>query len=488
MSDLPVASIYGGVVCVFAVVALVYVRLLEGKRNRHSTRVEKIDEPTIDTNTVRGQLPLKASLPEPQQPATPPHPDRPRLSFEIADEQARGIDVEFQKSESRLNIVVTSNASGEVTDFTLLADEPLRWSVKLARFERSADFQDFTPVTLASVPHRLFHDHPERVGFLHYRQGILCFSGFTESGNQVTVAFRTPGLWQIPLRTRVGVFEKEHALCIRWVASNVTIPDPCACSDAEAQRGKDSVTQASRDVKEQPNWRGHQARFESLKGSIDATWTYYTRDGDVSWYITSNKGTSIRDKQAFEAEATAAGNDLSRLPNPPQMFVLPEDASGLDRWMNALHLLVDSKNDIEISGFAFDRRRTVGGGIDDLVEASKVACARLAAGDLSRPAQVRQSRCFHLSGFVELLDKTINVAVEAGYTETARSTVDRTTEHIADWISYRFGPAQRRLWLTGPPYPQAYSAVPAESMADWQVSAGRLMRLRDLAQQWCDEP
>ena len=139
-------------------------------------------------------------------------------------------------------------------------------------------------------------------------------------------------------------------------------------------------------VEPPPDWRSHESRFAKLNGSIYALWTYYTEDGSVSWNIVTNQGSSARDRQAFEAEATAAATDLAKIQLPSHGFTPTQDASAVERWLNALHVLVDPKSDFEMTGVS-EGKRTVGGTIEDLVEASKVACARLATGDISPPGR-----------------------------------------------------------------------------------------------------
>lgn len=232
-------------------------------------------------------------------------------------------------------------------------------------------------------------------------------------------------------------------------------------------------------------WRAHEARFAQLTGDLYALWTYVTETGEASWHVHRADGASMRDLQAFEAEAVAAAGSVAQLrKEAPRKF--KNAAPGVDTWLNVVGALVEPKSDLEMTG-SLAGRRHVGGTIDNVVEASRIACARLAAGGLEPSPRTRQLRCYELTRHIERLDEEINLAVSKAYAECFRRSVEGTTLDAADWLSLQFGPAQRRLFLTAPPFPQVYTAVPAAYAAEWQVAVGRLMHLRDLAQKHCDE-
>jgi hypothetical protein len=234
-------------------------------------------------------------------------------------------------------------------------------------------------------------------------------------------------------------------------------------------------------------WRTHEVRFESAKGTVYAIWNYFTESGDISWEIRRNDGATERDRQAFEAEAIAAADDLKKHANFPQAqrFSMPSGASAVDIWLNALAALVDPKSDWTTEG-SFEGRRRVGGTVEDLGEASVVACKRLSASDTQPSKRFMETRCFNATKLVSDLDAEINAAVDAGYDERQRQSVEAMMQHIGDWLSLHFGPHQRSLFFSAPPYPQTYSSVPDQYMAEWQVAVGRQMYLRELATKWCD--
>ncbi|MCC7181868.1 MAG: hypothetical protein IT177_26050 [Acidobacteria bacterium] len=201
-------------------------------------------------------------------------------------------------------------------------------------------------------------------------------------------------------------------------------------------------------------WRTHEARFERLTGDLYAIWSYLTESGQVFWGIHKGEaGATTRELQAFEAEAAAAAADIAKMGDAaPQKFKML-NASAVDTWLNTVGALVDPKTDFEGNGI-LEGRRTLSGPIENLIEASRIACARLGAGAVQLSPRARQSRCFELTRLIKNLDAEINLAVDNGYAEQNRKSIEGWIQEAGDWLSLQFGPEQRQLFLTAPPYPR----------------------------------
>jgi hypothetical protein len=126
-------------------------------------------------------------------------------------------------------------------------------------------------------------------------------------------------------------------------------------------------------------WRDCETRFSLVDGEVEAIWCHYPATGLVKWsvYPRPDYG-SARTVQRFLSEASSAGLVLRRMGSPPAKFPVDESTDPVDRWLGAVAAIVDSGTRMHGSGRDEDGDHETGY-LHKLVDASKVACASLAA-------------------------------------------------------------------------------------------------------------
>src|SRR5262249_21132027 len=120
-------------------------------------------------------------------------------------------------------------------------------------------------------------------------------------------------------------------------------------------------------------------------------WTSY-ESGVVEWSVYPRAGDEKRTVERFLNEARIAGRKLAGL-NVPRKFPAATFTDDADNWLNVVAALVHPGQDFSASGID-ERGRSEGGAIEKLVDASQIACARLAsdaqAGKTAPVAQVER--------------------------------------------------------------------------------------------------
>jgi HNH endonuclease len=125
------------------------------------------------------------------------------------------------------------------------------------------------------------------------------------------------------------------------------------------------------------DWHQLEDRFRRIPGEAQAIWEHY-ESGAVEWSVYARTGDEKRIVDRFVSEARIAGRKAASL-NVPRKFPgvpFPDDA---DNWLNVVAALVHPGTDITGSGYDAKRGRSESGAIEKLVDASQVACARLAS-------------------------------------------------------------------------------------------------------------
>lgn len=228
-------------------------------------------------------------------------------------------------------------------------------------------------------------------------------------------------------------------------------------------------------------WRAQGARFGALSGEVYTGWMVAAEEGTVEWSLhTLDPVVDARIVDKFRSEATSAGTRLMQMPDPPRRFQV-EATDPEDMWLNAVLELVKPGDPPNGSGSEFGKVTQVYGMLNNVVDASKVACAALAA---RRPpdARLRAARLsLYVGRLADRLDTELNQAVESKFSPEAQDRLDYTRSHIAGELTAMVGPTERRLFLTAPPHAQLFSAVPSTHGADWQKVAGQIFYLRELA-------
>ena len=137
-------------------------------------------------------------------------------------------------------------------------------------------------------------------------------------------------------------------------------------------------------------WHEQEERFAKIPGEVEAHWAEYSATGLVKWNIQhqtdrgrrgSRTGT-VRDRQLFQSEAEAAGMMVRRMGDAMPAKLTGQAATDpADDWLNAVIALAHPGNAITGSGSdgIGELGLHKGGIINNAIEASKVACARLAA-------------------------------------------------------------------------------------------------------------
>ena len=149
-----------------------------------------------------------------------------------------------------------------------------------------------------------------------------------------------------------------------------------AFKQLEAAIGAQARAEAAPTAQE---WGELEGRFERISGEVDGIWSHYPDTGLVKWSVHPRSGEGTpRDVQRFLAEAKTAGLAIRRMPTAPGKFHMAPEADPADVWLNAVAAIVDPATSMRGSGRDEDGDHTTGY-IDKVVEASKVACARLAA-------------------------------------------------------------------------------------------------------------
>ena len=122
-------------------------------------------------------------------------------------------------------------------------------------------------------------------------------------------------------------------------------------------------------------WREAEQRFDRINGEVQAIWQLYN-DGHVEWTVYARDDRDRRRFERFLSEARRLGRVVSRLPLA-RKFPSASFTDDADHWINIVGAIVDPSS---TTGDGRNQRGTYeSGGIDDLVDASKVACGRLAS-------------------------------------------------------------------------------------------------------------
>lgn len=242
-------------------------------------------------------------------------------------------------------------------------------------------------------------------------------------------------------------------------------------------------------------WPQLEQRFAELEGEVDAGWSYNTVTGELAWTLSQRlEGGAIaamregrhlsRIKERFDALASEAGRNLSRLASRPTKFGgLAGDISARDLWLNAVLALVDHSR--EIGGTSRSRdQRGVSGWLSSAVDASRLACARLAAGDVPDGREVNRRRASELSGMISNYDELLNAAIKVRFDDDSRARIDQHAQQIGDALAVWGGPAQRALFFSAMPHPQVFSGLPAAHAGYWQKHVGQMQHLRTVAADW----
>ena len=128
-------------------------------------------------------------------------------------------------------------------------------------------------------------------------------------------------------------------------------------------------------------WRDLEGRFSLIYGESQANWIQYEDTGEVVWTVQPVGVQEERRLECFLSEAKVAGRLLRQIARVPTKFptiIIPADTA--DDWLNVVAGLVHPDAHIDKgSGYNPSRGRFTAGEIRNLVEGSKVACARLAA-------------------------------------------------------------------------------------------------------------
>ena len=122
-------------------------------------------------------------------------------------------------------------------------------------------------------------------------------------------------------------------------------------------------------------WRKAEQRFDLINGEVEALWQLYG-DGHVEWNVHARDDRDHRRVERFLSEARVLGRVVYGLPLA-RKFPSASFTDDVDHWLNVVATIVQPS---PMTGDGTNERGTyVSGGIDDLVDASKVACVRLAS-------------------------------------------------------------------------------------------------------------
>jgi hypothetical protein len=156
----------------------------------------------------------------------------------------------------------------------------------------------------------------------------------------------------------------------------------CAMAYAIWSDSRKTATPTSVAAPQASDWEDLERRFALIPGEVDALWHYYPATNVVKWFWYPAKAGGVRDVQRFESEAKTGGAMLARLPAAPARYQPAENADAADRWLNAVAVLVDPATSFRGSGRDEDGEHETRY-LSRAVDASKVACARLAADSRS---------------------------------------------------------------------------------------------------------
>ena len=146
-------------------------------------------------------------------------------------------------------------------------------------------------------------------------------------------------------------------------------------ADAEVEAESKPSPPSSEDY-----WREAEQRFDRINGEVQAMWNLF-EGGHVEWIVYARDDRNGRRVERFLGEARRLGHVVSRLSLarkfPSALFT--DDA---DHWLNIIGAIVKPSS---IAGDGIDQRgKYEWGEIDDLVDASKVSCIKLASVVSSR--------------------------------------------------------------------------------------------------------
>src|SRR3990167_6850608 len=96
-----------------------------------------------------------------------------------------------------------------------------------------------------------------------------------------------------------------------------------------------------------------------------------------------------------------------------------------------------------------------------------------------------QQQCKELARLIEDYNVAINQATKDRFSLEARRKLKPTIRRIAGWLDINIGPVQASSFEHGSPVGHVFTAVPEHRMHHWQVAAGRVEYLKDLASRLC---
>ena len=122
-------------------------------------------------------------------------------------------------------------------------------------------------------------------------------------------------------------------------------------------------------------WRAAEDRFAHIDGDLEAIWTEFD-DEHIEWDVLEKNNYGGRVRERFLSEARILGRVVVVDTSLPRRFPSAVFAGDANHWLNVVTGIVKAsscKGDGHTHG-----RYYVSGGLDDLVDGSGVACARLA--------------------------------------------------------------------------------------------------------------
>ena len=123
-------------------------------------------------------------------------------------------------------------------------------------------------------------------------------------------------------------------------------------------------------------WRKAEQHFDRINGEVQAIWQLY-EESHVKWSVYANDDRDRRRVERFLSEARRLGRVVSMLLLKARKFPSVSFTDDADHWLNIVGAIVEPSS---TAGDGVDQRgKYESGGIDDLVDASKVACIRLAS-------------------------------------------------------------------------------------------------------------
>jgi hypothetical protein len=185
---------------------------------------------------------------------------------------------------------------------------------------------------------------------------------------------------------------------------------------------------------ESKDWYQVESRFERIRGEVWCIWQQHDRTKVVSWNVYSRDFEDRRIVARFLNEARLAGVMAQDVPGLPKKFPGTVRHDAVDEWLNVVSALVPSDR---FSGTGSDENGTyTSGSIEDVVDASRIACGRIATEFVSTQPLISLDERKQLIRQWREMVRTIHK--QARMTKNASRSITSLLEMNVDFL--RFAP------------------------------------------------